>query len=82
MEFEDISGEQDGEAGALRKSYRFSAVFANKVKDSDDVVELIANLKFINYVLCGMTDLLSQNEKARAESNDDYYDKTDLDKTL
>ena len=46
------------------------------------MVELMANLKFINYVLCGMTELLSQNVKSKDETKNDYFDTTELDKTI
>lgn len=53
-----------------RRSHRsthnneFNESFDHALKKSDDVIEMVANLKFINSILMGMTEVLDNHVKS------------------
>ena len=63
----DQSDNKDGQ-------HRFSAIFDRKVAECVDIVEMVANLKYINYLLMGMTNLFAENLLLLdSQTNDQEY---------
>ena len=53
----------------------FNLSFAEKLRESDDVVSMVANLKFINSILIGMTEFLDDRVNESDQVGDEqYYD--------
>ena len=66
-------GEENNKTPREEKS-TFINMFESKVKQADDQVEMVNNLKFINNLLESMTWLLDNRYRSLKESSDaEYY---------
>jgi hypothetical protein len=54
---------------------RFSYIFEKKVRETSDVMEMVTNLKYINYLLMGLTHLFASNLKLCETTQESYYEK-------
>lgn len=61
-----------GRVSATRDSL-FNLSFAEKLRESDDVVSMVANLKFINSILIGMTEFLDDRVTESDRVGDEQY---------